>query len=487
MSFLSFRYVLFFLVIYLINWIYVGGCRCLKQKSYKKYSTLLLVESYAFIIISDWKTAICLFLQTIIVYFVSKGMNKYRNNRRLFLTIFTCGIVFSIGQLITYKYCDFLVQSIGEILGFTYETKIVHFVPLGISFFTFSAVGYLIDLYRKKYCVFEKLDELALYLAFFPKFISGPIVRADKFIQQTKSGFCSVSLQNLQIGIQYVVWGMFKKMVMADHLAVFVDEVFKVPTAFNSATCLWAIISYSLQIYFDFAGYSDMAIGFSKMLGINIDKNFDLPYISYNITEFWKRWHISLSSWLQDYLYISLGGNRKGKIRRYFNLIITMLIGGLWHGASWNFVMWGGIHGIALVIHKEFMKLRNKYLIHPEQGKTKKKIWSIVVTYIFVCITWVFFRAETFSQAISLLVQSVTIREGIQQIYSWTFLAIAFAICEIIYSVIRCNKKAEKRVEISYPILNLNTIGGLFLFFVLTGLTIILAYVGQVAFIYGKF
>ena len=162
MSFLCFRYVLFFLVIYLINWIYVGGCRCLKQKSYKKYSTLLLVESYAFIIISDWKTAICLFLQTIIVYFVSKGMNKYRNNRRLFITIFTCGIVFSIGQLITYKYCDFLVQSIGEILGFTYETKIIHFVPLGISFFTFSAVGYLIDLYRKKYCVFENFHNITI-------------------------------------------------------------------------------------------------------------------------------------------------------------------------------------------------------------------------------------------------------------------------------------------------------------------------------------
>lgn len=225
--------------------------------------------------------------------------------------------------------------------------------------------------------------DLALYLAFFPKFLSGPIVRPDKFRKQLQSGAQGIDLNNLQTGIQLVVWGMFKKMVIADHLAIFVEDVFSAPGAFHSFTCIWAMISYSLQIYFDFSGYSDMAIGLAKMLGIEIDKNFDLPYISKNVTEFWKRWHISLSSWLQDYVYISLGGNRKGKIRTQVNLILTMLLGGLWHGASWTYIVWGGIHGLALVIHKKFRTMCKS------ETSNVKEICSIILTFIYITITWV--------------------------------------------------------------------------------------------------
>lgn len=482
MAFISIRYLLFFIAIFIFNWGYVSSCRKLKKSSYKTYSVILLVESYMFILVSDWKTAIVLFIQTIIVYFAAKAMKKYKNNKQVCVKFFAVGIIFSVGQLIVYKYCDFFVHTV-----FPSDRRIIPFIPLGISFFTFSAVGYLIDLYRNKYEPMENFADLALYLAFFPKFVSGPIVRANKFLEQVKHGYTSVNLQNLQIGIQYVVMGMFKKMVLADHLAVFVDEVFHVPTAFHSATCVWAVISYSLQIYFDFSGYSDMAIGFSKMLGIHIDKNFDLPYISRNITEFWKRWHISLSSWLQDYLYISMGGSRRGKVRRYLNLITTMLIGGLWHGASWNFIIWGGIHGAALVVHKEFMNVRSRIASEKTEQKNRKGYWSIVLTYIFVCITWIFFRANTFSQAIEILVRTVTFQDGVQQIYSWTFLAIAFACWEIIYSIIKNKRDVKGRLELSYPMFDLNKVTGLFFFFLFVGITMILGYVGQVAFIYGKF
>lgn len=479
MSFLSFQYVVFFLGIYLMNWIYIILNHRFKHKSYRTYSMILLLESYAFIMLADLKTAVCLFVLTVLVYLVSKGMKKYQNRKNVFKWIFAIGVVFSAGQLIIYKYCDFLMQNISRILDLPYKNNWNLFIPLGISFFTFSAIGYLTDLYRGEYEAFENFDDLALYLAFFPKFTSGPIVPANKFVHQVKSGFCSVSLERLQIGVQYVVWGMFKKMVIADHLVIFVDEVFRVPEVFDSVTCLWAVLSYSLQIYFDFSGYSDMAIGFAKMLGIDIEKNFDLPYLSRNITEFWKRWHISLSAWLMKYIYIPLGGNRKGKIRTYMNLVLTMLIGGFWHGASWNFVIWGGIHGIALVIHKCFMK--------QQKNPQKTRLWSIVVTYIFVCFAWIFFRADSFSQAVSLIAQMVTVKAGVHQIYSWTFLAVLFAVFEIIYSV-RISKREEKaKVEIAYPIWNLNSTKGLFMFFILVGITIILAYVGQVAFIYGKF
>lgn len=482
MAFLSIHYLMFFPLIYLINWIYIGWCHHFKKKLCALYSLILLLESYAFLIISDWKTALCLLLETIIVYLVSRGMQKNKNNPKLIKTLFIIGIIFCVGQLAIYKYCDFFMQNLCRLFGLVYQDSLISFIPIGISFFTFSAIGYLTDIYRQKYELYENFKELALYLAFFPKFVSGPLIAADKFRHQIKKAANDVNLQNLQIGIQYVVWGMFKKMVIADHLGVFVDEVFNSPAVFDSATCLWAVLSYSLQIYFDFAGYSDMAIGFAKMLGFDIQKNFDLPYISCNVTEFWKRWHISLSTWLQNYVYISLGGNRKGQIRTYLNLILTMLIGGFWHGASWNFIIWGGIHGIALVVHKHFIKYQKK-----NERKPTKKIWSIVTTFIFICFTWIFFRASNFSQAIVLIEQSISFRGGVHQIYTWTMFGVLFTFGEIIYGVLKSRKNQNVKIEVAYPMLQLNKIWGLFIFFLFLGITIIWAYVGQVAFIYGKF
>lgn len=479
MSFTSFQFVLFFGVIYLVNWGYRGITRK-KETDIKSYKTLLLVESYLFILLSDVGTLISLLLLTLVCYLAAKGIKRYSDKQKFAKTFLIFGLIIALGQLCMFKYYGFFAESICKALSLPYSSK-VYYAPLGISFFTFSVVGYLVDIYKKKYNVEDSLFDLSLYLAYFPKFLSGPIVRPDKFQVQLQEAAKETNLNNLQIGIQYVIWGMFKKMVLADHLSIFVDDVFFTPTSFHSITCIWAMVSYSLQIYFDFSGYSDMAIGFSKMLGIHIEKNFDLPYISRNVTEFWKRWHISLSSWLQDYVYISLGGNRKGKMRTRINLILTMLLGGLWHGAAWTFVIWGGIHGLALVIHKKF-KAVNK----SEPSKMKVAI-SVLFTFIYVTITWVFFRASSLQNAFTMLLQAILFQDGIMQIYTWTWLAILFAVCEVLLAKISQYETRDNRTTVVYPIMELTTVKNLMLFFILIGLTIILAYVGNTAFIYGKF
>jgi alginate O-acetyltransferase complex protein AlgI len=236
-----------------------------------------------------------------------------------------------------------------------------------------------------------------------------------------------------------------------------------------------------MQIYFDFSGYSDMAIGSARCLGYELTKNFNIPYISKNVSEFWKRWHISLSTWLQEYLYIPLGGNRKGKVRTYFNLMITMLLGGLWHGASWTFVVWGGLHGLALCIHKVFCSLVKK--------KTYKnmvtKIISIIATYCFVCFCWIFFRADSLGMAIIVIKRMLTLSKGITHIYTWTFISFAFmVICTI--SAYR-QSKFKTKVEGYYMLKDLSKISSLVLLFVVIGLMIGLAYTGSSPFIYFQF
>ena len=485
MSFTSFRFILFFAIIYIVNWIYVGIQKACNHKKQNVYRILLLLESYVFILISDWKTALCLFVLTVISYVVAIGIEKCRENVRLSKVCLIFGLALALGQLAWFKYYDFLAQNISALVGWEY-TATNPYSPLGISFFTFSAIAYMVDVYRKKYAKCGSFMDLALYLAFFPKLLSGPIIRPDKFFVQIQDGCRKINLNNLQVGIQLVVWGLFKKMVLADHLAVFVDDVFLVPSAFDFTTCIWAMLSYSLQIYFDFSGYSDMAIGFSRMLGIEIENNFNLPYISKNVTEFWKRWHISLSSWLQEYVYISLGGNRKGKIRTKLNLVITMLLGGLWHGANWTFIIWGLIHGIALIVQKAF---RSKVNSCKKWSHNLQKVWSVCsigITFIFVTIAWVFFRASSLTNALEMFQQVGILAEGITQIYTWTGLALFFVIGEVVYAFLKKNED-EKYVSVKYPIWNLNTVKGLMMFFTLAGLTIILAYVGNTAFIYGKF
>lgn len=398
-------------------------------------------------------------------------IEKYESKKSI---IEKLSIVVLLLVLGVFKYYNFFVESFSW-LGLSKNT-INLFLPLGISFYTFSAISYIIDVARKKYSANKSCLETLLYMGFFPKLLAGPIVRADEFFRQLPN-ILSLKWKNIEIGIQIFVIGLFKKMVLADRLGVFVDDIFYAPVAFDSFTILWGVISYSLQIYLDFSGYSDMAIGVSKVFGFDFKDNFNFPYLAKNVTEFWKRWHISLSSWLQEYLYYSLGGNRKGKIRTYVNLFLTMLLGGLWHGAAWTFVAWGALHGLALIIHKLFMKWKgtkfgNKY--------ASNYLWnqvSVAMTYVFISFCWIFFRATSFENASNVIKGMCSAQTGIIQPYTWTL----FALVLFIIAYIKRIKNAES------PIQDLSTIKGQTIFFTFCGLIIMLMYVGNTAFIYGAF
>jgi D-alanyl-lipoteichoic acid acyltransferase DltB (MBOAT superfamily) len=269
-------------------------------------------------------------------------------------------------------------------------------------------MSYTIDVYRKQLIPLDKIQDFAFYISFFPQLVAGPIVRAKDFIPQIHRPLF-VDKEMLGKGIFLIIAGLFKKAVVSDYISVnFVDRIFDNPNLYSGIENLLGLYGYTLQIYCDFSGYSDMAIGIALLLGFHFNTNFDSPYQSASITEFWRRWHISLSTWLRDYLYISLGGNRKGKIRTYLNLIITMLLGGLWHGSSLRFVCWGAIHGVGLAIHKLFMGLFPNL---KSSGNKMKPVWrisGIIFTFHFVCFSWIFFRAETFETAINMIKQIFT-------------------------------------------------------------------------------
>ena len=387
---------------------------------------------------------------------------------------------FLVGFLAYFKYLNFFINTIKKM--FERETISLNIIiPIGISFYIFSAISYLIDVYRGEENAEKNILHFSLFLSFFPKIVAGPIIRAKDFLPQIKN-YRGIEIKRFECGIQMFALGLFKKIVLADHLSVFVDDVFFAPCAYNTGTVILAVISYSLQIYFDFSGYSDMAIGIAKILGFDFKQNFNLPYISANLSEFWKRWHISLSSWLQDYIYIPLGGNRKGKYRTYINIIIVMIISGLWHGAGWTFIVWGGIHGIMSCFNKAY---GNNLL---KLGK----IPNIIMTYILVSLTWIVFRSNTLTNAYIFIRQLLTMHTGMSQPYTWSFIAMFYSAIEVIYCVVvskraRINKDDVLQVNYSYPIMDLSKTWCLIVFFTFCGIIIILGYYGNTAFIYGAF
>ncbi len=475
MSLSNFFFLPFLLIVTFVCWLLQYFLKDDKKKQ-NLTSWLILIFSYVFIGCNNYNYAVILFITSLITYYVPLGIKKYAEKRNI---IANSGIVSLLLILGIFKYYDFFIKSFGSI-----NTSIKIILPLGISFYIFSAISYIIDVYRKKYEANTSFIEVFLYMAFFPKLLAGPIVRADKFFNQLPC-LNSIKSKNLEIGIQIFFIGLFKKIVLADRLAVFVDDVFYSPVAYDSLTIFWAVISYTLQIYFDFSGYSDMAIGVSKIFGFEFDANFNYPYISKNITEFWKRWHISLSSWLQEYLYYPLGGNRKGKVRTYLNLFITMLLGGLWHGAAWTFVLWGAIHGFALIIHKLFMQLKVKLLGDKNATNTLWSSFSILLTFVFVSFCWIFFRADCFSNAVDIINGIVSNKSGVSHLYSWTLLFLIGIIINHIIEVFKPQRNNEYFQ--GYKIQDLSTIKGLTIFMTFIGLIMFLCYVGDTFFIYGNF
>lgn len=313
-------------------------------------------------------------------------------------------ITINLGLLFYFKYTNFFIEIIND-LQFG-QIKPLHLVlPIGISFYTFENLSYTIDVYRGKFKPVSSFLDYCFFLSFFPKLVMGPIVRASDFIPQIRKDIF-ISKEDIARGLYLILGGLFKKVVISDYIYVnYVQYIFDDPARHSGIECLLGVYGYAMVIYCDFSGYSDMAIGMAKWMGFTINENFDSPYQSSSITEFWRRWHISLSSWLKDYLYISLGGNRVGKIRQYLNLMITMLLGGLWHGASFNFIVWGGMHGIALAFDKLRMSVSQKITFL--NSKLLKPL-GILITFHFVCFCWIFFKASSFQDAGIILRQIFT-------------------------------------------------------------------------------
>ena len=439
---------------------------------------ILLVGSYIFYGWWDWRFCFLMLALTVIAYISS--IKIYNNKHVTFYKIL--GIVFPLVILGFFKYFNFFIESFVNTFGITKVSTLEIILPVGISFFTFQTLSYIIDVNNKNISPCKSFVKLALYISFFPQLVAGPIVKASYFLPQLEEDR-KITWNGFNDGIQIFVFGLLKKVVIADTLSVFVDQVFNFPKSFSSMTIVLAIISYAIQIYYDFSGYSDMAVALAKILGYDLPRNFNLPYISKNISEFWKRWHISLSEWLQEYLYFSLGGNRKGVIRTYINLLITMVLGGLWHGANWTFIVWGALHGIALCFHKYYSKN-----IVPKMNIKIPNIVCIIITNIFLCFSLVFFRCESFEQVFNVFKQLFVFKVGINHIFTPAIVSI---ICLSIATYIAIKNSpvvnGKKQIEGMYPIMDLTTIKGMTILFISIGLVLGLAYTGASPFIYFQF
>ncbi|MDD5217943.1 MAG: MBOAT family protein [Candidatus Omnitrophica bacterium] len=397
MIFNSFTFFVFFLVVYAL---YV-----LLQKNLRWQNAMLLAASCVFYGAWSWRFLFLMFASISVDYAcalcIERGKDERTRKKFVFLSILV-----NLSVLGFFKYFNFFAGSFQELLqglGFSANIHALNIIlPIGISFYTFEAMSYVIDVYRGKMQPTRNYIHYALFVLYFPHLIAGPIMRAKDLLPQIVSPR-TLSRNKIYDGVYLICWGLFKKVAVADNLGVVVDMTFRT-NASSGMMCLLALYAFAFQIYCDFSGYSDIARGLGKCMGFEIMINFRLPYLATNPVEFWKRWHISLSSWLRDYLYIPLGGNRKGTFMMYRNLLITMFLGGLWHGANWTFVVWGAYHGLLLVIYKwiepdfpSMPKIKNPAL---------QKIWhglKIIFFFNLVCLGWLFFRAENIGQALLFL------------------------------------------------------------------------------------
>jgi len=383
-------FAVFFCIVLVASWLLMPRTRLWR----------LFIISASFVFYADWDWKFVFLLAFSIVFNQAVGLAIHRlrvqSQRKLALTI---GLIGNLGVLGYFKYYDFfvssghnLLQTVG--LGFPLGTRQI-VLPVGISFFTFMAISYIMDIYRRELEPVS-LTKFGAYLSFFPHLVAGPIVRGSELLPQLETPRDPRRVDTSR-AFYLIATGLFKKVVIANYLAVHItDQVFAVPGSHSSLEILVATYAYAVQIYADFSGYTDIAIGVALLLGFTFPQNFDSPYAATSLQNFWRRWHMTLSRWLRDYLYIPLGGNRKGRVRTYVNLLVTMLLGGLWHGASWTFVIWGGIHGTGLAVER-WRRDRARGVAR-EPGPVR--IWvQRLVTFNLVCFAWIFFRSDSLSRA----------------------------------------------------------------------------------------
>ena len=397
MTFATLTFLIFFVVVFALYW---------SLRSRPKQNVLLVSAGYIFYGWWDWRYCLLMVAASFLDYFVGLGLNKTDHplKRKLFLT---CGLAGNLGMLGFFKYFNFFAenfQMLAAQLGWRVDAITLKVVlPVGISFYTFQTMSYSIDIYRRKMRGTNQLLEYLAYVSFFPQLVAGPIERATHLLPQFFRGRVFSPAQ-AEDGCRQILWGLFKKMAIADNLAPIVEAAFSDPSAYNGAELALATVLFALQIYCDFSGYSDIAIGLARLLGFELMRNFACPYFSQSIGEFWRRWHISLSTWFKDYVYFPLGGSRVSQPRMVFNVMVTFMLSGLWHGASWNFLIWGALNGAGVLpdILRPNHARRNPSERPIEQPGVVAFL-KVFVTFAFICVGWVFFRAATLGDALLVL------------------------------------------------------------------------------------
>ncbi|WP_420631805.1 MBOAT family O-acyltransferase [Candidatus Leptofilum sp.] len=391
--------------IFLGFFVIVYALYLLLNKHVRWQNVLLLVASYYFYGRWDWRFLSLILISTLVDFYVGRAIGAIptdspanRTRRKQLLAV---SMIVNLGILGFFKYFNFFAASFTDLLNLAglqadaITLKII--LPVGISFYTFQTMSYTIDIYREKLQPTQSILNFAVFVAFFPQLVAGPIERAVNLLPQVAKPR-QMTPEHIHTGVYLIIWGYFKKMVVADNVGLLADSVFNNYTEHEGLTVFLGVLAFALQIYGDFSGYSNIARGLSRLMGFDLMVNFRLPYFALNPTDFWQRWHVSLSSWLRDYLYIPLGGNRHGKWKTYRNLMLTMLLGGLWHGAAWNFVIWGGFHGTILIIYR----LLEKRPIHkdPWSGAYNKLlvVGRMVFMFCLTLVGWLIFRSRSVDQ-----------------------------------------------------------------------------------------
>ena len=435
MLFNSFEYLAFFMIVYALYWAFAH---------YAAFAMRLLLAA-SLLFYGCWNPYyLILIIGSSLLDFWAGSRIAHTEDQRLRKRYLLTSIIYNLGVLGIFKYFNFFMQSFDDLvtqLGlidvfivnelYLPGGRLTALLPVGISFFTFQSMSYTIDIYRRELEPVKRFSHYLLFVSFFPQLVAGPIVRARDLLPQLLARPI-VSAQMSGRGLYLIALGIFKKVAIADPLAInLVDRVFTTPGNYSGLETLFGVYGYAIQIYCDFSGYSDVAIGSALLLGFSFPDNFRTPYQSKDLQEFWRRWHISLSSWLRDYLYISLGGNRKGRVRTYVNLLLTMLLGGLWHGAGWNFLIWGALHGGMLAAHRYWQERREGSALYARLSANP--LWpalGLVATFHYVCFAWVFFRAPTFGEASAVLTQIMSGGLSLLNLHSavaWT-LALGFGL-----------------------------------------------------------
>ena len=407
MLFNSIEFLLFLPTIFILYWFVFN-------KNLKYQNTLILVSSYVFYGWWDYRFLSLIFLSTIVDYVIGLSISNQSSKKKQ-KSLLWGSVLFNLSVLGFFKYYNFFVDSWVELFSsLGYEIKSIwtlnFILPVGISFYTFQTMSYTIDIYRKKLEPTKDFISFASFVSFFPQLVAGPIERASNLLPQILKKREFQYDQVIQ-GLKLILWGLFKKVVIADSLAPIVDDIFSNYQDFGGGTLWLGAIYFSFQIYCDFSGYSDIAIGTSKLLGFELMSNFKFPYFSRNIGEFWRRWHISLSTWFRDYLYIPLGGSQEGKWKSIRNIFIIFLVSGFWHGANWSFIFWGLFHSILFLPTFMFNKNRNytsSIIAANTLLPSLKEFINVVTTFLLVTIGWVFFRSESIGDSFSYLTSMIS-------------------------------------------------------------------------------